>query len=96
MYETKTYGIKGMHCASCAAIIEKTLRKTDGVVSAEVNYGTEAVKVTFDADTVGEESLAYSIQPLGYSLVIPVKGTDQDTRRSKEEKLSELLAMRKD
>ncbi len=94
MYETKTYGIKGMHCASCAAIIEKTLRKTDGVVSAEVNYGTEAVKVTFDADTVGEESLAYSIQPLGYSLVIPVKGTDQDTRRSKEEKLSELLAMR--
>ncbi len=45
MNTSKTFKIKGMHCASCAGIIEKTFQKTDGVTSAEVNYGTEAAKV---------------------------------------------------
>ena len=48
MSETKIYNIKGMHCASCAHIIEKTFKKTEGVHSAEVNYGTEKAKITFD------------------------------------------------
>ena len=37
-----------MHCASCAGIIEKTFKKTEGVESVEVNYGTETAKVSFD------------------------------------------------
>jgi copper chaperone CopZ len=36
-----TFRVKGMHCASCASIIEKTLKKVDGVQHVEVNYGTE-------------------------------------------------------
>lgn len=43
-HPTKTYRVKGMHCASCAGIIEKTFKKTEGVHSAEVNYGTEKGK----------------------------------------------------
>lgn len=41
MKTTKTYSIKGMHCASCAGIIEKTLRRQDGVSDISVNYGTD-------------------------------------------------------
>ena len=44
----QTYKIKGMHCASCAGIIEKTFKKSVGVQSAEVNYGTETAKIIFD------------------------------------------------
>ena len=45
---SQTYKIKGMHCASCASIIEMTFKKTEGVKLAEVNYGTEAIKISFD------------------------------------------------
>ena len=99
MTQSNTYKIKGMHCASCAGIIERTLKKTDGVISAEVNYGTESVKVSFDHMKINPEALSEKIVPLGYSLVLPTAaemgmspndhaahlGLDQ----SKKEKLSD-------
>ncbi len=59
-----------MHCASCAGIIEKTFKKTDGVESVEVNYGTEKAKVAFDQSKISAEALSKKIEPLGYSLVL--------------------------
>ncbi|MBU2330027.1 cation transporter, partial [Patescibacteria group bacterium] len=35
---TQTYKVKGMHCASCSSVIEKTFKKVVGVHAAEVNY----------------------------------------------------------
>lgn len=68
---TQTYRIKGMHCASCASIIEKTFKKTEGVHTAEVNYGTEKAKVSFDASKTSPQELSKKIEPLGYTLDIP-------------------------
>ena len=53
---TQTYKVKGMHCASCSSIIEKTFKKTDGVHSADVNYGTETAKVSFDESKTPPQS----------------------------------------
>jgi len=71
MLKNQTFKIKGMHCASCAGIIEKTLKKVDGVASAEINYGTESAKVSFDEHKVHPSALSKSIEPLGYSLFLP-------------------------
>jgi len=84
MNHTETYRIRGMHCASCASIIEKSLKKVEGVESAEVNIGTEKVKISFDETKTNPQQLSKTIEPLGYSLV-----TDQ----SKSEKLTELASM---
>jgi len=65
-----------MHCASCANIIEKTFKKTDGVQSVEVNYGTETAKVTFDESKTNPHHLSKKIEPLGYSLIV---GETMDT-----------------
>ena len=67
---TKTYRVKGMHCASCASIIEKTFKKTDGVHSVEVNYGTEKAKVVFDESKTNAQELSKKIEPLGYTLAL--------------------------
>lgn len=72
----KIYTVKGMHCASCSSIIEKTFLKTDGVHSAEVNYGTETAKISFDASKTNPEDLSSKIEKLGYSLVVPPKSAD--------------------
>lgn len=70
-HHTQTYSVKGMHCASCSSVIEKTFKKVDGVHAAEVNYGTEKAKVSFDPAKTNPHELSKKIEPLGYSLVVP-------------------------
>lgn len=95
MNTSKTFKIKGMHCASCAGIIEKTFQKTDGVTSAEVNYGTEAAKVSFDAEKISPQALSEKIKPLGYSLILEEKSSGESGgNQQKAEKLAELSAMK--
>ena len=69
--ESHTYKIRGMHCASCAAIIEKELKKVEGVNSIEVNYGTETAKISYDEAKTNPEHLSEKIKPLGYSFIQP-------------------------
>ncbi len=104
MNNPKIFKIKGMHCASCAGIIERTFKKEDGVISAEVNYGTETAKVSYDESKTDPHTLSSHIEHLGYSLVMPSAsemGMSQDEHsahlglsQSKEEKLAELKEMR--
>lgn len=85
MNNTKTYTIKGMHCASCASIIEKTFKKTDGVHRVEVNYGTEKAKIDFDESKTNPHHLSKKIEPLGYSLVINQESIHSHGSESAEE-----------
>jgi len=100
----QTYKIKGMHCASCAGIIERTFKKTEGVSFVEVNYGTEATKVSFDETKTSPEKLSEKIEHLGYTLVIPTAedmgmsanehSAHTGIGQSKNEKLLELSDMK--
>lgn len=71
MNTSKTYKVKGMHCASCASIIERTVKKIDGVDEISVNNGTENAKISFDETKTNPESFNKKLEPLGYSLVVP-------------------------
>lgn len=63
-----TIPVKGMHCASCAITIRKTLSKAEGVVNCDVNYGNEKAKIEFDPSKTTVEELSKKIEPFGYSL----------------------------
>jgi Cu2+-exporting ATPase/Cu+-exporting ATPase len=102
---TQTYKVKGMHCASCSSVIEKTFKKVAGVESAEVNYGTEKAKVSFDPSRTSPHDLSKHIEPLGYSLEIPQSAEEMGMsesehaahlglNQSKKEKLAEVADMR--
>ncbi|MEK7103004.1 MAG: heavy metal translocating P-type ATPase, partial [Patescibacteria group bacterium] len=96
MATSKTFSIKGMHCASCAHTIETTFKKQKGVQSAEANYGTESVTVSYDDKAVTPHHLSKSIEPLGYSLMIPnaEHAEHLGLNQSKKEKLAEIASMR--
>ncbi len=64
-----TIPVKGMNCASCAITIRKTLKKTDGVIECEVNYGNEKAKIEFDPSKTTVEELSKKIEPFGYKLL---------------------------
>lgn len=103
--QTGNYRVKGMHCASCSSVIEKTFKKVEGVHSAEVNYGTEKAKVSFDPSKTNPRDLSKRIEPLGYSLDIPTTAEEMGMsesehaehlglNQSKKEKLAEVADMR--
>ncbi len=82
MNTPNSYHIKGMHCASCASIIEKTIKKIDGVQSVEVNYGTETAKVAFDESKTNPRHLSEKIEKFGYTLIVPEEASmAMDARR---------------
>ena len=58
--------ITGMHCASCAALITRKLKKTPGVEDASVNYGSEKARVRFDPTLVNEHDLMNAVKAAGY------------------------------
>lgn len=93
----QTYKVKGMHCASCAGIIERTFKKVDGVFSAEVNYGAEMAKISFNESKINFENLSQKIEPLGYSLIALTatkKYEETSVNGLKQEKLAELADMK--
>ncbi len=102
---TQTYRVKGMHCASCSSVIEKTFKKVDGVMSADVNYGTEKAKIAFDPVKTNPHELSKHIEPLGYSLEVQTSAAAMGMsesehaahlglNQSKQEKLAEVADMR--
>ena len=62
--------IQGMTCASCAARIERSLNKLDGV-NASVNYATERAAVLYDAAHVTPRALVAAVVDAGYSARVP-------------------------
>jgi Cu+-exporting ATPase len=57
--------IEGMHCASCAANIEKALLKIKGVRNVKVNLLFKKASAEIE-DSVGEEQLKNAVKDVGY------------------------------
>ena len=86
-----------MHCASCASIIERTVRKMEGVSDISVNNGTEKAKISYDENVTSHDAFNKKLEPLGYSLETEIpdihKEHSGDTQ-SKREKLKEIADMK--
>lgn len=67
---TKSFEIKGMHCASCVRVLERALSKIDGVSGANVNLATEKATVTYDPLKVTDEHLFSAVASAGYKAMI--------------------------
>ncbi len=63
-----TLPIEGMTCASCVNRVERFLRKTDGVLEANVNLATEQALVRFDPTVVGRDELHRAVVAAGYAV----------------------------
>jgi len=59
--------ISGMHCASCASNVEKSLKKVSGVKTASVSLLLNRGIVEIE-DHVREEELVNAIKRAGYKL----------------------------
>jgi Cu+-exporting ATPase len=60
--------VTGMTCANCAATVERTLRKTEGVADASVNFASERASVRFDPGEVREDRLVARVAEAGFGV----------------------------
>ena len=58
-----------MHCASCAVVIEKELKKVPGVKDSVVNYASEKLTVEY-GDEADAKRIEEAVKKAGYELVI--------------------------
>ncbi|MTW87739.1 heavy metal translocating P-type ATPase [Virgibacillus dakarensis] len=66
MDETNYLDVRGMHCAACAARIEKTVAKIDGVREISVNLATEKGRVTFNKNRTSIAEITRRINKIGF------------------------------
>jgi len=64
--QKRSFRIGGMFCVNCQNIIEKELKKTEGVKKAVVNYRTGYAVVTYDEAIIGFDKISAIIEELGY------------------------------
>ncbi len=83
----KIYKIQGMHCASCAANIEKSVKKVKGVKNAVVNFATK--KLYVDADEINDEDVKKAVYKVGDYKAIPenenIEIEDKDNKENTAE-----------
>jgi len=91
---TKTFKVRGMHCASCVAKIENALKREDGIKSINVNLVTEKAYLEFEPIKISMARILKIIEKLGY------KADEESLERGiedhhKKEKEGEIKKLRK-
>jgi Cu+-exporting ATPase len=76
----------GMHCASCATLIERSLKKVPGVKEGNVNFAAEKASVLFDATQTSVNDLLAAVKKAGYqATVVDAKDTQFEARKRQAE-----------
>jgi heavy metal translocating P-type ATPase len=61
----------GMWCSSCAWLVSEQLKRTKGVVNAEVSFIQKQANITFDSTITNDRSLKKRVRSLGYQAALP-------------------------
>ncbi len=61
--------IEGLHCAACVWLIERAMRSTAGVRSAEVNLANRRLRLLWDQEQTPLSALLQKLNDIGYAAV---------------------------
>lgn len=72
---SETLSLTGLHCADCAASLEKSLARLPGMARTEVNAAVAKASVSYDPHRTTHEEIVGTIRKLGYDVVPQQRGT---------------------
>jgi len=77
--KTVTLPITGMTCANCAANIERSVKKVEGISDVAVNFANEQAHVSYDPQQVKLSGLVQNVKKAGYDVAaahadLPITG----------------------
>lgn len=62
----KKFTVTGMSCSACAAAVERSVKKIDGVQSVNVNLLAQSMIVDFDANVTNVAAIIQAVEQAGY------------------------------
>lgn len=80
-----------MHCANCAANIQKALSATAGIQTAFVNFATERAAIQFDPDRIAMLQIIEIIRQLGYQAMEMSAQNTETANQAKQAETRQLL-----
>ena len=83
--------ISGMSCASCAGIIERSLKKVPGVKEANVNFAIEKARILYDSAFTTTEQLISVVKKAGYIADLMGADTAEAEKLRKEKIIKEYF-----
>lgn len=83
---TKIYKVDGVTCASCVKRVEDSVKKLNGVASAEVNLATEKARIAYSPDVIKESQIMDAVARAGYKLIKIADDTAIDLDEEKKQK----------
>ena len=86
--------IKGMHCASCAILIDKLLAKQPGITASSTSYGAQKVALEFDESKITLEKIDTFVNKLGYDVIRPDEATSAEDEEKADERELQLAKRR--
>jgi len=66
----KIFLVSGMHCNSCAQLVEMDLEELPGIKNAKVDFASSKAVVEFDESKLGAQKIIEAINKAGYSATI--------------------------
>ncbi len=73
--------LTGMHCSSCAALIERSLKKVPGVSEVNVNLASEKARIVYQPSSVKIEDLIKAVESTGYHASLPDKKEESQSQK---------------
>lgn len=65
----KVYQLETLTCPSCALKIEGAVKKLAGVSKVQTLFNASKVKVDYDENLIGEDSIRKAIESLGFDVL---------------------------
>lgn len=81
---SRVYPVVGMHCAACAARINKVLGKQAGVVECSVNLAANNVSLKYNSTVTTAENLAEAVDRMGFRLIVDSGGETEAESEGKK------------
>ena len=81
---SRVYPVVGMHCAACAARINKVLGKQAGVVECSVNLAANNVSLKYNSTVTTAENLAEAVGRMGFRLIVDSGGETEAESEGKK------------
>jgi Cu+-exporting ATPase len=79
--ENLILNVAGMHTATCADKIEKTLSSTKGISSVSVNFSSQNANVSYNEYEIDEKKIIKIIEKLGYRSAKIIEENEEQKRK---------------
>ncbi len=87
-----SFPVTGMHCAGCAANVERALSHTRGVVHASVNLANAMASIEYNPAETSPQQMKEAVQAAGYDILI--EDAEEAEQKFEDIHQKELKALR--